>query len=120
MINQSQKVMTSVVNSQSVEDLCKKMSISLPKWIEQAELAQNRIFCAATIDTHCVGLLAMEFSTDSNAHIDWMVINDANHYQSITEKLLLFAEIYCYEQEYTSMTLETISPKIKNETPDRI
>ena len=102
-VNQAQKIVIKWIESNQVSDICQSMQVARPAM-------RGRIFFAAQIDNEYIGIIALEIAAISNVHIDWMVIKPSDQVDVIATKLLRAAEIYCYENQYTSITLTTPSP----------
>lgn len=114
--NVMEKITVKVIDPMIAKEICLSMTEALPEWLRtptaQARYEQgkhNRIFFAACRDNEYIGMMAVELAAPHNAHINWMVVSDTHHFQSIGAKLLLAAENHCYESGYTSITVEALN-----------
>lgn len=111
-IKQTQKITIKMIEPLLVREICQSMNTTLPQRLHSPENEQpHRFYFVACINNEYVGIISIKFATSSNAHIDWMFINQIDHFQSIGTKLLLTAENYCYESGYSSITAAIVRPK---------
>lgn len=100
------------------KEICRAITATLPEWFGIPEAnaryeqgMQDRISFAASIDNDFIGMITLEFPYPNNANIFWMAVKKSHHRKHIGKKLLHAAETYCYEHKYSSLTVETLSPK---------
>lgn len=107
-----------LIKFDQAKELCRSISTTLPEWfgIPEANLRYEngmleRTSFAASINNQYVGLITIEFPFPSNANIYWMAVKRSYHKQGIGKALLQAAKNYCLDQGYSSLTVETLSPK---------
>lgn len=98
--------------------VCRLITATLPEWfgVPEANLRYahgmlSRVSFVASADNTYIGLITLEFPYPGNANIYWMAVNKAYQNKKVGKKLLRVAEQYCYESGYSSLTVETLSPK---------
>jgi GNAT superfamily N-acetyltransferase len=112
------EISVKMIEPMRLKEACRSMAVALPEWFCNREAkppieqdTQSPIIFAASINHEYVGIMIIQLSSSTNAHINWMVVSEAHQLQSIGRKLLLVAENYCYEYGYSSLTVETLNPK---------
>lgn len=117
-ISRMKNVHINLIDPNTARLICRLITATLPEWfgIPDANLRYahgmlSRISFAASIDDNYIGLITIEFPSPTNATIYWMAVSKAFQNKSVGKKLLRKAEQYCYEQGYSSLTVETLSPK---------
>lgn len=100
------------------EKICRQLAIGLPEWFGIPEANEryakgclSRTSFAAVLNDKYIGLVVLEFPFPNNANIYWMAVDKTYHNQKIGRQLLQAAENYCFEQNFSSLTVETLSPK---------
>jgi GNAT superfamily N-acetyltransferase len=100
------------------EKICREITSTLPEWFgipeankRYAQGMLERTSFAASINGDDVGLLTLEFPFSNNANVYWMAVKKDHHGKKIGASLIDAAEIYCRNHGYTSLTVETLSPK---------
>ena len=103
------------------EKICRDITADLPDYFgipeaneQYAKGMLERVSFAAIIDAQYVGLITLEFPFSNNANIYWMAVKNKYQGQKIGSSLVEKAVEYCREKGYTSITVETLSPKNEN------
>jgi len=99
--NQIVKATIKILEPSLVKEMYRSMQMP-----EQLNNIKTKTF-AAYIDKELIGMLNLQLLESSNAHIDLIFVSEPLYFQTIVTKLLLAAENDCYEQDYSSLTLET-------------
>lgn len=101
------------------EEICRSITRSLPEWFglpdaneRYAKGMLERISLAASINNNYVGMITLEFPYPNNCNIYWMAVEKDFHGQQIGIDLLRNAENFCRERGCSSLTVETLSPKL--------
>lgn len=104
------------------EQVCRDITATLPEWFGIPEANERyalgmreRISFGAVIDEHCVGMITIEFPFHNNANIYWMGIEKKHIRKGVGIALLKYAEGFCQSQNCRSITVETLSPKEKDD-----
>lgn len=118
----SKKLMKSVtitpVDPTFASEMCHVITATLPEWFGIPEanakyehgMLDKKSFIARLNDD-CVGMITLEFPYPHNANIFWMAVKKPHHRKKIGTKLLNAAENYCLQHGYSTLTVETLSPK---------
>lgn len=108
----------SLIDPTTAKLICRLITATLPEWfgVPEANLRYahgvlSRISFAASIDNNYIGLITLEFPYPGNANIYWMAVSKGHQGKSVGKRLLRAAENYCYEHGFSSLTVETLSPK---------
>lgn len=103
------------------KQICESITETLPEWFGIAEANERyaqgmltRTSFAACLEDKFVGLVTLEFPYPNNANIYWMGVKKDYHHRGIGSQLIRYAENYCREHKFTSLTVETLSPKHNN------
>ncbi len=104
------------------KEICRGISATLPEWfgIPEANARYEhgmleQISFAAKQNDEYIGLITLEFPYPNNANIYWMAVKKNFHRQKIGTRLLQMAENYCFQNGYSSLTVETLSAKQQEE-----
>ena len=102
--------------------VCRAITETLPEWFGIPEAnaryeagCLERTSFVAREDGQDVGLIVLEFPFPSNCNIYWMGVRRDFHGKNIGMQLFQKSEEYCRKQGCTSMTVETLSQKEKDE-----
>lgn len=103
-------------------EICRTITTSLPTWFGNAEAnaryergVLDKMSFVARIGNTNVGMITLEFPYPQTANIYWMAVAKTYHNNHIGKKLLAAAENYCLENGYSTLTVETVSPKQEDE-----
>ena len=101
---------------------CEDITIDLPEYFGIPEANEKyahgmllRTSFAAYSDANIIGLLTLEFPSENNVNIYWLAVKRQHQNNQVGKNLLLAAEKYCIDHHYTSLTVETVSPKMNDE-----
>ncbi len=117
------KVTIKKIEGTLASEVCRSITATLPEWFgipeanaryEQGML--NRTSFVASVNNDYVGMITLDFPYPNNANIYWMAVKKTYHNNHIGTKLLAVAENYCQEHGYSTLTVETLSPK-QNDHP---
>lgn len=104
------------------KEICRTLTSTLPGWFDIQEANAryeqgmgDRLSFAACLGNDFIGMITLEFPYPENANIYWMAVAHQYHNKNVGKKLLATAENYCRENGYTTLTVETLSPKQNNE-----
>lgn len=107
---------------EEAKSICKSITKTLVEWFGIPEANErysrgmiDKISFGAYIKNSCVGMISLEFPFSNNANIFWMGIEKNYHNKSIGKQLIKVAENYCIDQQYSSLTVETLSPRQQDE-----
>lgn len=116
--NKTQNIQIKQIEPNIAQEICRTITKTLPQWfgIPEANTQYesgilDRLSFAACLENDYVGLITLEFPYPNNANIYWMAVSEKYHHQNIGKKLLAAAENYCREHGYSTLTVETLSPK---------
>lgn len=116
--DQMTKVTIKLIKPSLAKKVCRAITATLPEWFgipeANARYEQgmvDRLSFAACIEDQYVGLITLEFPFPHTAHIYWMGVDKSHHGKHIGRKLLMMAENYCQEHRYSTLVVETVSPK---------
>ena len=117
-----QELTISVIQPQLAKDVYSAITATLPEWfgIPEANTRYqqgmlSRVSFGAALKDKVIGMLTLEFPYPDNANIYWMAVKKDYHGKKIGKKLLRVAENYCLEHAIPSLTVETSSPKQKDD-----
>ena len=106
------------LDSLLAESHCRHITASLPEWFGLAEAnetyaqgVKSRLCFGAFEQQQCIGLLALEFPSPHNANIYWLGVHQASRSTGAGSALMNAAKLYCLDQGYQSITVETLSLK---------
>lgn len=104
------------------EKICRDITADLPEYFGIPEANERyakgvlkRTSFATSHLNEYVGLITLEFPFPNNANIYWMATKNAFQGKGIGSYLLKHAENYCLQKGSLSLTVETLSPKQKDE-----
>ncbi|MEO8401407.1 MAG: GNAT family N-acetyltransferase [Gammaproteobacteria bacterium] len=120
--NKAENIIIKIIEPARAREACRTITTTLPEWfgIPEAnaryeEGILERLSFAAYMEDIIVGMIVLEFPYPSTANIYWMAVNKFYRNKSIGTKLLMTAENYCYEKQLSTLTVETLSPKQKDD-----
>lgn len=99
------------VDAPAVKNILEEMNMIATECLLNKD-DQNQIVFAATINGKYAGILAIELSSLTNAHISLLETQQSTDSSFIVTKLLQTAENYCYQYGYTSLTLQARRPEL--------
>lgn len=110
-----------LVEPDLAEKICCDITADLPGYFgipeaneRYAKGMRDRVSFAASVDNQYVGLLTLEFPFTNNANVYWMAVKNKHQGQKLGSLLVEKAVEYCREKGYSSLTVETLSPKNEN------
>lgn len=120
--NKIENIIIKIIEPTHAREACRAITATLPEWfgIPEAntryeEGILERLSFAAHIENNIVGMIVLEFPYPNTANIYWMAVSNSYRNKSIGMKLLMTAENYCFEKKCSTLTVETLSPKQKDD-----
>ena len=103
------------------EKACRDISTNLPEWFgipeaneRYARGVRERLSFGYVVNEICIGMISLEFPFENTANIYWMGVRRDWHNKGVGKALMRHAESICVERQIYSMSVETLSPKEKN------